>query len=332
MRKSHKHHGSIPGRIGCRSAPHEQIMCAIARARFLARAGVGFGKVFLDAEVQMVRVAHSSPGSMRIEGTVYMSKLHNLGWVMARCFICCTAAILMIGLAALENRVAGGFPHVTRASNDFHKQLLLQANAAPAFRISASKSQSVTERYEQFPLSFEPNREQTNAEVKFLARGEGYILFLTDKDAVLRLGKGPRNSSVLRMSLLGANAKPNFTGMDELPGKSNYLIGNQPDHWHTNIPNYGKVAEHNIYQGVDLVYYGTQRQLEYDFVIAPGASPSKIQIAFEGAKNLHTEANGDLVLSVAGDNDVRLHKPIAYQQTGAEKQLVAANYVLKERY
>ena len=329
MRKSHKHHGSIPGRIGCRSAPHEQIRCAIARARFLARAGVGFSKVFLDAEVQMVRVAHSSRGSMRIEGTYYMSKFHNLGWVMARCFICCTAAILMIGLAALENRVAGGFPHVTRASNDSHKQLLLQANAAPAFRISTSKSQSVTERYKQFPLSFEPNRKQTNAEAKFLARGEGYILFLTDKDAVLRLGKGPRNSSVLRMSLLGANAKPNFTGMDELPGKSNYLIGNQPDHWHTNIPNYGKVAEHNIYQGVDLVYYGTQRQLEYDFAIAPGASPSKIQIAFEGAKNLHTEANGDLVLSVAGDNDVRLHKPIAYQQTGAEKQLVAANYVLK---
>jgi hypothetical protein len=248
---------------------------------------------------------------------------------MVRCFACCTAAILMIALAALGKRVAGGFLNVTRASNSSHNQLLLHVNAAPASEISASKSQSVIERYKQFPLSFEPNREQTDAAVKFLARGEGYILFLTDKDAVFTLGKAPQNTSVLRMSLLGANAKPSFTGMEELPGKSNYLIGNRPERWHTNIPNYRKVAEHNIYPGIDLVYYGTQRQLEYDFVIAPGASPGKIQIGFKGASNLHTDADGDLVLSVAGNNDVRLHKPIAYQQMGAEKQLVAANYIVR---
>jgi hypothetical protein len=233
----------------------------------------------------------------------------------------------MIGLAALGHGIAGALPHVTRAWNGSHDPL--QANTTTAPAVGVSKSRNVTERYQQFPLSFEPNREQTNPEVKFLARGEGYILFLTDKDAVFRLGKGSRSSSVLRMSLLGANAKPGFTGMDELPGKSNYFIGNQPGQWHTNIPNYGKVAEHNIYPGIDLVYYGTQRQLEYDFVIAPDASPTKIQIAFEGAKNLHTDANGDLVLSVSGSSDVRLHKPIAYQQMGDEKQLVAANYVVK---
>jgi hypothetical protein len=256
-----------------------------------------------------------------------MRRMRISGRVIGGCFTCCAAAILMIGLAALGHGVAGVFPHVMRASNGSHNPL--RSNPAPAPGITTSKSHSVTERYQQFPLSFEPNRKQTNAEVKFLARGEGYILFLTDKDAVLGLGKDPRNSSVLRMSLLRANAKPSFTGMDELKGKSNYLIGNQPDRWHTNIPNYRKVAERNIYPGIDLVYYGTQRQLEYDFVIAPGASPNKIQIAFEGARNLHTEANGDLVLSAAGNSDVRLHKPIAYQQIGAEKQLVAANYILK---
>jgi hypothetical protein len=233
----------------------------------------------------------------------------------------------MIGLAALGHGIAGALPHVTRAWNGSHDPL--QANTTTAPAVGVSKSRNVTERYQQFPLSFEPNREQTNPEVKFLARGEGYILFLTDKDAVFRLGKGSRSSSVLRMSLLGANAKPGFTGMDELPGKSNYFIGNQPGQWHTNIPNYGKVAEHNIYPGIDLVYYGTQRQLEYDFVIAPDASPSKIQIAFEGANNLHTDANGDLVLSVSGKSDVRLHKPVAYQQMGNEKQLIAANYIVK---
>src|SRR5579864_6640852 len=258
-----------------------------------------------------------------------MSRSQIFRRVIGSCVACCAAAILTIGFAAIGQGITGPLPRATRSSNGSPNQLLHLSNALLASSTTVSKSQSVTERYQQFPLSFEPNREQTGAEVKFLARGEGYILFLTDKDAVFRLGKGPGNSSVLRMSLLGANAKPSFTGMDELPGKSNYLIGNQPDHWRTNIPNFRKVAQHNIYPGIDLVYYGTQRQLEYDFVIAPGANPSKIQIAFEGANNLRTDANGDLVLSVAGSSDVRLHRPIAYQQTGNDKQLVAANYKLK---
>jgi hypothetical protein len=233
----------------------------------------------------------------------------------------------MIGLTVLGHGITGRFPHWMWTSNGNYDQH--QSNAAPASEIGTSKSLSVTERYKQFPLSFEPNREQTNAEVKFLARGQGYILFLTEKEAVFALGKALHSSTVLRMSFLGANAKPSFTGMEELPGKSNYLIGNQPEHWHTNIPNYRKVAEHNVYPGIDLVYYGTQRQLEYDFVIAPGADLSKIRIAFQGVENLHTDTDGDLVLSVTGNNDVRLRKPIAYQEIGTEKKLVAANYILK---
>jgi hypothetical protein len=255
-----------------------------------------------------------------------MSRLRNSGKIMASCFACCAAAVLMIGLAAREHHNAGAFTQVARVSNSAHEPSL-QGHAAPASGISASKSPRVTEQYKQFPLSFEPNQQQTNEEVKFLARGEGYILFLTEKDAVFTLGKAHK-AAVLRMSLLEANANPSFTGMEELPGKSNYFIGNQPEHWHTNIPNYRKVAERGIYPGIDLVYYGTQRQLEYDYVISPGTSPSKIQIAFEGAKNLHIDARGDLLLSVAGENDVRLHKPIAYQQIGDEKRLVAANYIL----
>jgi uncharacterized glyoxalase superfamily protein PhnB len=233
----------------------------------------------------------------------------------------------MIGLAALGHEVAGRFPLANRAMQGALNRL--QAKAAPASGIKASKPLSVTERFRQFPLSFEPNRRQTSPEVKFLTRGEGYILFLTNHDAVFSLGKASQPKSVLRMSLLGANEKPNFTALEQLPGKSNYLIGNNPELWHTGIPNYRKVAEHGIYPGIDLVYYGTQSQLEYDFVVAPGANPGKIQIAFQGAKNIHTDADGDLVLSVAGSADLRLHKPVAYQQIGTEKQLVAANFVLK---
>src|SRR5271169_3387657 len=256
-----------------------------------------------------------------------MRRLRISGQVIGRCFMCCAAALLMIALAALGHGVAGRFPYAMRAMPGALNRL--QANAAPAAGIRASKPLSVTERFRQFPLSFEPNRRQTSPEVKFLTRGEGYILFLTDHDAVFWLGKAPHTTSVMRMSLLGANQNPNFTALEQLPGKSNYLIGNNPELWHTNIPNYRKVAEHGVYPGIDLVYYGTQSQLEYDFVVAPGSSPSKIQIAFQGAKNIHTDADGNLVLSVAGSDDLRLHKPIAYQQVGAEKQLVAANFVLK---
>ena len=256
-----------------------------------------------------------------------MRRLRISGQVIGRCFTCCAAATLMIGLAALGHGLAGRFPHATSAKQNSVNRLL--ASASPVSGVKSSKLLSVTERFRQFPLSFEPNRQQTSPEVKFLTRGEGYILFLTDHDAVFSLGKAPHASSVMRMSLLGANEKPSFTAMEQLPGKSNYLIGNKPELWHTNIPNYRKVAEHNVYPGIDLVYYGTQSQLEYDFVVAPGSSPSKIQIAFQGAKNIHTDADGNLVLSVAGSADLRLHKPIAYQQVGTEKQLVAANFVLK---
>ncbi|HTC63209.1 MAG TPA: choice-of-anchor D domain-containing protein [Candidatus Saccharimonadales bacterium] len=241
---------------------------------------------------------------------------------------CCAAALFMIGLTSQGHSLARHSALATRPSVN-SRDRILQAHAAPSSRTNSSTSPSVMEHYRQFPLSFEPNVKQTNnADVKFLARGNGYILFLTGKDAVLSMGKDPQSTAVIRMSLLGANAASSFSGIDELPGKSNYFIGNKPENWHTNIPNYRKVAEHNIYPGIDLIYYGTQRQLEYDFVIAPGTSPSKIQIAFRGAKNLHTDANGDLILSAAGTNDVRLHKPVAYQQNGNEKQLVAANYIL----
>lgn len=257
-----------------------------------------------------------------------MRRLQFSGRAVGGCITCCAAAILAIGLASLGHGVAGGFPHAMRTSKIAHAQLL-QARAESTNGIGSAKSRSLIERYKQFPLSFEPNLQQTDTpDVKFLARGDGYILFLTGKDAVFSMGRATQSTSILRMSLLGANNNPSFSGMDELPGKSNYIIGNRPEKWHTNIPNFRKVSEHNIYPGIDLVYYGTQRQLEYDFVIAPGASPGKIQIAFSGANNPHTDANGDLVLSVAGSGDVRLHKPVAYQQIGDAKKLVAANYIL----
>ena len=149
--------------------------------------------------------------------------------------------------------------------------------------------------YGRLPLHFEENRGQTDARVRFLSRGSGYALFLTRDEAVLQLRKadpgpaGIRNPQLgppvtLRMRLAGANPNAEARGVEDLPGKANYLIGNDPSRWRTGIPTYARVLYRNVYAGVDLVYYGNQRQLEHDFVVAPGADPKQIRLAVEGSQ------------------------------------------------
>src|SRR5947207_15225606 len=109
------------------------------------------------------------------------------------------------------------------------------------------------------------------------------------------------------MKLVGAKAQSQVGGQDELPGKSNYFIGNDPAKWHTNISNYGKVKYEDVYPGVDLIYYGNQRQLEYDLVLAPSADLSRIKLAYEGARDVRIDRRGDLVLRVGGGS-IRQHR------------------------
>ncbi len=195
----------------------------------------------------------------------------------------------------------------------------------------------VGETYGRLPLSFEANQGQTDSQVKFLSRGRGYTLFLTSTEAVLGLNSPqspPRTQRIassavnLRMKLVGANPTAQVTGLEELPGKSNYFIGNDPSKWRTNVPNYAKVRYQDVYPGVDLVYYGNQRQLEYDFIVAPGADPSAITLAFDGADKLELDAQGDLVLHVAGGQTC-LRKPVAYQQVNGLRQQIAGRYLLQ---
>ena len=108
----------------------------------------------------------------------------------------------------------------------------------------------------------------------------------------------PKSGAVLRMKLRNANPAAKVTGVDELAGTSNYFIGNDPTKWRTNVPTYAKVKYQEIYSGIDLVYYGNQRQLEYDFIVAPGADPRRIAFDVRGAKRIRQDAHGDLVLKV----------------------------------
>ena len=208
------------------------------------------------------------------------------------------------------------------------------AKTAGLRQATPSSVSQVSRQYGKLPLAFEPNLGQSKGQAKFLAHGDGYSLFLASREAVLALRESPKGKSaehpradVLRMQLVGANDAAPFSAIDEMPGKSNYLIGKNPADWHTNVPTYRKVAEKGIYPGVDLVYYGTQRQLEYDFVVAPRADVAPIHLAVQGAQNLRIDNQGELVMAVEG-GEVRLHKPVAYQEAATEKQMVVAAYAL----
>jgi hypothetical protein len=130
------------------------------------------------------------------------------------------------------------------------------------------------------------------------------------------------------MNLAGANDQIELQGLNELAGKSNYLIGNQPEHWYTNIPTYATVAEYGVYPGIDLVFYGNQHQLECDFQISPEADAHSIAFTFQGAKRIWVASNGDLLISTAS-GDLRFRKPVAYQENERAKKLVAANYTIR---
>src|SRR5437660_10445172 len=135
-------------------------------------------------------------------------------------------------------------------------------------------------------------------------------------------------SSVLRMQFVGANSRAEIVGEGELPGKVNYFIGNNPAKWRTGISTYSRVRYRGIYSGIDLVYYGNQRQLEYDFVVGPEANPKDIQLSIAGADDCRVDAaTGDLVLRVAG-REVRQLKPVAYQEANGEGREINVRYAL----
>ena len=195
------------------------------------------------------------------------------------------------------------------------------------------------ESYSRLPLSFEENQGQVDGKVKFLSRGNGYTLFLTSTEVLLslsaqsakttsRLRLSKTNGAVLRMKLIGANPEPQIAGVEELPGKSNYFIGNDPAKWRTNVATYARVKYRDVYPGIDLVYYGNQKQLEYDWIVAPGAEPEVIKFAIEGARRTKVDSNGDLVLAVAG-GEVRLNRPLVYQVNNGVRREIAAGYVPK---
>lgn len=222
--------------------------------------------------------------------------------------------------------------------------------------IPQTTTKHVIAQYSKLPLSFEINQGQSDAQVKFLTRGKGYTHFFTANGATFVLQKPDANdtesqteqktskprvtakadkqppapAAVLRMQLLGANTNPSVTGQAPLPGKVNYFRGNDPKQWRTDISMYQRVQYKDVYPNIDLVYYGNQGQLEYDFIVAPGADPRTIRLAFEGADALTLDKAGNLVLEVAGEQ-VMQQVPKIYQDIDGQRNAIAGGYVIEDK-
>jgi len=208
------------------------------------------------------------------------------------------------------------------------------ATKASAVRLDGLARARLAKRYGELPLSFEANEGQADGRARFVARGRGYVALLEPGQIVLGLTPLNRSqrSASLRMTLVNANPRATISGVDLLPGKSNYFVGANPAGWHSNIPTYAKVRYAQVYPGVDLVAYGNQRQLEYDFVLAPHTGVRQLRLRIDGARRLALDPQGNLLVATAG-GQLSFLRPIAYQGSNpAARHRVRTRYVLRPKH
>ncbi len=177
------------------------------------------------------------------------------------------------------------------------------------------------------PLYFEADPGQANVPAQFIARGHDYQFLISAAGAQMALRKTAAESVAVRMQFVGANPQAQIHGDAELPGKINYLTGNDPAQWRKGVGLFAKVRVGELYPGINLVYYGNQQQLEYDFDIAPGTDPDVIAIHFDGADKISVNAQGELVLNLAG-GEIRQPKPVIYQTVGGARKEIEGGYRL----
>ncbi|MGH2499786.1 MAG: SBBP repeat-containing protein [Candidatus Limnocylindria bacterium] len=217
----------------------------------------------------------------------------------------------------------------------------LQAPAIP----SAPAPASVSTAYAGLPLAFEPDLGQAGGAFDFVARGRGYTFGIAPSGAVLALraqdapaaagddlvagaiaAHAADRTALVRLELSGARPDARPAGLDELPGTVNYFIGNDPAKWRTGIPTYARVRYESVYPGIDVVYYGNQRELEFDLVVAPGADPRAVAIDVRGAERLALQ-RGEVVIGLAG-GELLLRPPHVYQDLDGGRRAIGARYLL----
>jgi hypothetical protein len=200
--------------------------------------------------------------------------------------------------------------------------------------------------FKSLPVRFELNAGQTDSQVRFTADTQSGVMFLTPTELVMKVFEPSKhisakerrrspeayntapNSSVVHLRTVNANPAARITGVDPLPGTTNYFLGNDPKNWHTNVPSFARVKYENVYPGIDLIYYGNEGNLEYDFNVAPGADPKQIALSIDGADQVDMDEAGNLLLHTAV-GIVSQHAPRIYQETQAGRREVPGGYVLR---
>ena len=228
--------------------------------------------------------------------------------------------------------------------------LLANATVNPGTDVQPGRAAAAVAGYPSLPLSFEPNRGQTDGEVRFLARVPGCTAWLTPQEVVLGLrapGRAARDGrdaraggehvavspfrlDVVRLRWVGAKIAPELTGLDVRGGASNYLLGDDPTAWLTGVPHFARVRYAGVYPGIDVELYGAEQRLEYDFVVAPGRDPRQIELELAGARSVRVRSDGDLELRLAHGTLVQ-HRPLVYQNTAAGRREVRGEYVRRGR-
>ncbi|MGC2477449.1 MAG: choice-of-anchor D domain-containing protein [Candidatus Sulfotelmatobacter sp.] len=212
--------------------------------------------------------------------------------------------------------------------------------------VGATLNAESNSNYAKLPPVFEANQGQADPQVKFMFRGQGYTAFLTSGSMVLSLrpinfasipktGNVPSTSnalppsSTMQFRLSGAAKNPAVVGEDQKPGKVNYFIGKDPTKWRTNVPIFGRVRYKNVYPGIDLVYYGSGRQLECDFAVSPGANPNQIQFEIEGANQIRVDAAGNLLLKT-NSGELQFESPVVYQESNGQRVVIDGGYLVSD--
>ena len=198
--------------------------------------------------------------------------------------------------------------------------LSLLAEQAPD---SAAKRHAI-ETYGKLPLNFEPGASAAH----FLARSGNYTVLVGERESSVAVTDAKSGKhQTLRFAFDNANPAVRLQALEPQPGVTNYYLGKDPSQWRLGVKSYGKLRAQSVYPGVDVVYYGDHRRLEFDFVVAPKSDPSAIALSFSGMDKLYKDPSGDLVAEIGGQ-PVRFAKPYAYQKVGAASKAVAADYQL----
>jgi Beta-propeller repeat len=277
------------------------------------------------------------------------------GFNRSRSKIAAVAAVIAVALVLV-------FIGVSEPESNPSYEIHTRAAAQRAEAASAEQQSRIRARMGRLPLAFEANRGQSDPQVEYLARAVGYTLFLTRAGAVFSFpassssshaerlmnnrltsatparaksdstksahGTGHDSCGAIGMKLIGANAQPSVTSSGKLAGAVNYFLGNDRARWHTGVPQYARVSYQNVYPGVEMAFHGEQRQLEFDFIVAGGADSAPIELGFSGARNVSTDAAGNLLLSSSAGK-VMLHRPVAYQEKNGVRQSVDARFVVR---